>query len=84
MLCCAQVFDVYKPGSAKIVSRNNQTYPEVACHLAVCNTRPPTLSELRFADQQALSSQVPVKWASVLAGTVSLYEIGESDIIKLV
>ncbi len=77
-----QVYDVYKPGSH--VSRNKRAFPVVACHLAVSSARPPTLAEQRAADQQALNAMVPVKWAAVEGGIITMYELGGADLIRLI
>lgn len=36
-----------------------------------------------MADDHAISSLVPVKWANVVDGIASMYEIGAADILKL-
>jgi hypothetical protein len=78
---CAQVFDVYKPGSH--VARNKRVFPTLACHIAVCSSRPPRLHELRAADTEALAPTVPIKWAAVEGGIVALYELCRVDVAVL-
>ena len=75
------MYDVYKPGCH--VARAKRLFPVVACHLAVCSARPPTLVEQRAADQQALNAMVSVKWSAVEGGTLTMYALGGADIIRL-
>ncbi|GFH30584.1 tRNA_int_end_N2 domain-containing protein [Haematococcus lacustris] len=77
-----QVYDVYQPGVK--VARAKRVFPSLHCHVAICSQAPPRLQEQRIAESEAVGPGVPIKWAAVEGGMLTMYEVGYADLIKLV
>jgi hypothetical protein len=74
------VFDVYQPGCK--VARSRRAFPTLHCHIAMSSDRPPGLSELMVAGSQAVAPHVPVRWAAVEGGIVTMYELQPADLLS--
>jgi hypothetical protein len=74
------VFDVYQPGCK--VARSKRVFPTLHCHIAMSSERPPGLSELMVAGSQAVAPHVPVRWAAVEGGIVTMYELQPADLLS--
>ncbi|GFH13920.1 tRNA_int_end_N2 domain-containing protein [Haematococcus lacustris] len=66
------------------VARAKRVFPSLHCHVAICSQAPPRLQEQRIAESEAVGPGVPIKWAAVEGGMLTMYEVGYADLIKLV